>query len=86
MADELAVGAEMRPEFMGENDDVILALDAFFGQEIAAKKERASEHVVEAGGDLPAVDVFRLVLAGDVEGAVGEGLESWKVEFRASSR
>ncbi len=57
------------------DDDVIPALDALFGQEVAAEEERTAKHFVEAGGDLSAVDVFRLVLAGDVEGAAGEGVD-----------
>ena len=57
---------------------MIAALDAFFGQEVAAHEEGTAEHFVEAGGDLSAVDVFGLVLAGDVEGAAGEGVDVLK--------
>ena len=75
LADDFAIAAEVCPEFVGEDDDVIAALDAFFGQEVAAHKERTAKHFVEAGGDLSAVDVFGLILAGDVEGAAGEGVD-----------
>jgi hypothetical protein len=30
---------EMRPEFVGENDDVIFACDTFFGEEVATEEE-----------------------------------------------
>ena len=73
----MILGSEPRfcPEFVGEDDDVIAALDALFGQEVAAQRRRTAHHFVEAGGDLAAVDDFGLVFAGDVEGGAGEGVD-----------
>jgi hypothetical protein len=33
------IGAEMRPEFVGENDDVIFACDTFFGRKSRPRKK-----------------------------------------------
>ena len=39
LADDFAITAEVCPEFVGEDDDVVLARDTFFGQEVAAEQE-----------------------------------------------
>jgi hypothetical protein len=78
LADEFGIGAEVCPKFVGENDDVIPALDTLFGEEVAAEEEGTAKHFVEAGGDLSAVEIFGLVLAGDVEGATSEGINVLK--------
>ena len=65
----------MGPKLIREDHNVILAQDTFFGEEIAAEEEGAAEHLVEAGCNLPAIEIFRLVFAGDVEGAAGEGVD-----------
>ena len=40
-----------------------------------------AHHLVAAGGDLSALDVFGLVFAGDVEGAAGAGIEVLEAVF-----
>ena len=72
-ADDMAVAAQPLPELVHQNDFVILAHLAFFGQEIATHQKAIPEHFVEAGCGASALDVFRLIMRGDIEGAARPG-------------
>ncbi len=67
MADQLWIGAEMRPQLVGQDHDMVLAVHSFFRQKVAAKKKGKPHHVVVPRRHLYPVDILRLVFAGNVE-------------------
>src|SRR5277367_3360650 len=73
----------MHPEFVREYGDVIFAVDAFFGQEVATEEEGTTEHFVEANGSLSAVDVLRFIFGRGVEGSTAEGVDVLKARVEA---
>jgi hypothetical protein len=75
--DNLGICAELHPQLMGEDDDVIAAGHGFFRQEEAPHQKRLAQHLRHAVGFPNAIDELRLIPGGQVELAPDQAQRSW---------
>ena len=72
-ADDIWISAELDPQFVRKDNDVIAAGYALFRQKVAAHEEWLTYHLEHAVGRLIATDVLRIVFGGQVEVGAGPG-------------
>src|SRR5665213_446818 len=71
--DDVWIGAEPDPQFVGNDNDVIAAGYALFRQKVAAHEKRLAYHLEHAVRPLVPADVLRIVFGGQVEAGAGPG-------------